>query len=308
MINLVQNPGFEEPNSWNYFHGALRAQGSLYAYSGNFGGLIIADPSVGPAPYIEQTALEFAVGAAHSIALAVKTYSVGWEDLVVKIDRGDGNLVECARRSGPVAFWTIWDAGSFIALGPTGQIQIISEATRNYWGWHVDDVVCGDLMAVSKWAAVQAIKTMLLGINGGAGGYYFDVGSRVHTMLHIPGEGDAVIDMPYFCIELSDERPEIEQGPRHVKIKWHPRIHGFVKESAASDLESLGLENVCKLHDDVWRAVTADITLGGAVRDTSIVDFHCAAGVLPDEMPYGELILDLELYQQFQRSDLGPSA
>lgn len=162
------------------------------------------------------------------------------------------------------------------------------------------------MATVSKWAALQALQTALKAIRGPAAGYYYSVEGRVFLSMVIPGDDAAAVPFPYICVPLIGEDPEILIDDTYVNVKWHARIHVFVAEQPLAVGEFASVEAAAKIHDDVWKALMADWTLGGAVRDSGVVDVQSAAGVLPDEMPYGEVMFDLLIYQKFARADIGP--
>lgn len=232
-------------------------------------------------------------------------------DVVVEESSGAG-WVEVDRVAAQPGVTTPWSARGLAVFTPTAatcSIRVRSlEAMSGFYvaNWYVDDVMLvkadlGAVMAVRKWAAINALHAQLKTIDGV--GYRSDLNDRVYGRLITPEDGVS-IQMPFLSCPLLQESQTYEMHNDSVMSRWRHRIHGFVGDNSSTPTTTDAAQSLADLHDDMIKALIEDLTLGGTVRDVSIIATNTFAGVLEGEK-YGELVMDVELLQVFQRSDLG---
>ena len=153
--------------------------------------------------------------------------------------------------------------------------------------------------------AYVGLLAWLRGINGLAGGYFYDLTSQVFTRLELPSDNVA-IELPYLAIPLEGAVERVdEQNETHVRLSWLQPIHGFAPNNSVCDPDPREVDNVSilRLRDDVLRRLLLDPTLGGKVT-TSEVESVTIFG--PEAaFAYGELTVTLRVYSWAAAHDLG---
>jgi len=155
-----------------------------------------------------------------------------------------------------------------------------------------------------SWRALDALVTRLKTIKGSPQ-FWTDVGNRVYTRAWNPDD-DSCPKMPYLSVllDLPEGRLDFDEGTV-VRDAFRVTVAGYVAESSVSHAKATAVERALKLKDDIVKALLADWKLGGAVANSTIASWDAAAGDDPD-LPYGELVMVIELHLHLAEDGLGP--
>lgn len=210
--------------------------------------------------------------------------------------------------------WTL--RGPFSLNSSNGVLRVRLRSTNEdetgsavFWDrWYVDDLVVaqGDVgteMAIRKHAAMTNLRAQFLKIQGPTSGFRTQLGDRVYDVLILP-EDSPEIARPYLCMPLLTEEQDYVIEEKSVLSSWRVRVHLFVDETQPSPTETTAAQSLADAHDDLIKTILEDYTLGGECADLNIISSNSFCGAMTGDR-YGELVLDLQLVQRFQRSDLG---
>lgn len=321
-MSLLTNPGLEDGTDGITLAG-LAEVSSDTARSGTYSGLLRSRKGVIGQPdgtseirwdaVVADTSREYTLFYFYNgdsanqvgIPLIVEVKYVETPDVWTEVDR-----VTVAEKesgwAGRGSFTITPAAGAIYVRFRTGSTTVSLYNTR----WYIDDIILypvprtlSEIMAVSKWAAVAALKTQLLKVVGQAAGFRSDIGSRVYDRLIVPEDG-VEIARPYICMPLLSEDQSYDVEDKLIKTQWTHRVHIFVDETQSEPDKTSSAEALADMHDDIVKTLMEDWTLGGAVKDLTILGANTFPATSPDDR-YGELVMDIQLTQWFQRSELG---
>jgi len=157
----------------------------------------------------------------------------------------------------------------------------------------------------TSYGAYRALVERIGTIQGSSSGHWTALGDRVYTRYFPPDEEQVGL-LPYVCIPIDNPQGRmVWDEQRIVRDHWTVAIYGFVPDTASSLRNSNAAENALKLKDDILDALMSDWRLGGAVENSTIPGWDLIAGDDSD-VPYGELVVPVELQVFLSREVLGP--
>lgn len=311
MANVVLDPSFELNTDWQYFGSAQRTD-AITPNTGTYSARLVASPFGPVTSILQQSDLVLVPGQTYDLRFYVYDQSASTAPLAVLVDKGAGSFVSLGSvpvLGGP---WRLVPHATFVAEGTTGQVMF--RTLTGSGTWYLDDVAirleseltAEQLVQRGKYTAYSALLNALRGINGGAGGYYHDLSGRVRTTWEVPEDIGDRIYTPYLCLPFDGDTEQIETLEGGVfRTTWTQRIYGYVPESSSTPEESSAVEGVCKLRDDIVRALLADETLTNSVRDSQLGGIETNAGI---GLGYGAVVVEMVFNDWFTKDELGPNA
>lgn len=318
MSNLLTNPGFESgATGWTLNENAM----VLSTYPARTGTYVCElrhsfTPNVAADA---QRTVTLVPGAMYLLTCWVR-FIAGASTMVLALDcspgGGTGQAATLASISATgdwqkMAVAVVVDGDGTCLVDAYGLPQNFSVANQT---WIIDDFVLervgGVPVARHLHTAYADLVTQLLTINGAAGGYYHDLGSRVYCRLLTPH--DASSAFPFLSVFVSTPPRFSFTDASIVKATLTISIVGFINESVALDAANSATTPALKLIEDVTRALMpatgGQWDFGSAtVDDMRLVPQQVVVGVA-DGYEFAEVPIDVELDIRFARADLGPTA
>ena len=322
MSELIQNGGFEL-----FFGSALTASSWTRVEPTYSVRVASGDAHTETASYSVTHALAFDLSETEGSAyqdVAVtsgRTYTVfAW----VKRYSGDGTGFEIVDGDGVVMAeipsyaatgeWQIV-SGYYTATSSTARVTIRNQVSASglaTTSWYVDDFSFQEAphMARHLHTAITSLYSALGGINGSAGGYYYDLTSKVFAreidpQLQSPG-------LPYASILLLKSVQYQPTDGTWIRAIITPTIIGVVAETENLDASGSGLVAALKFVEDVTRAImpvsASRWSLGSVQIEDVVIDPQPITVGLADQMEYAVVPIDVQITIRFGRADLGPNA
>lgn len=317
MPNPLVDPGFETGDpAWSLL-GSAQRRDDLGAHSGSWDAFLFGrkDAFAGNRQSIvDQQGIPVSVGEFRVLTFWYRTTSPGPTQLTVDVDPGLGALSLPA--PGAAADWTLYVSDPIEVTGAVAGITfaVPVPGSNGSGAWEVDDVALyleseldeEALMQRGRIATYDALIAMLQGINGEAGGYYYDLSDRVYRMHRLPDELGDQLTTPYVCLPVLSPASVEEQSVQVDKKTWRWFVFGYVPETSQDPVLAESGRNALKLEADIERAFKADKTLGGIVRSASAPEQESIGGDGVSE--YGEVQFTFEFTEWYTRDELGPLA
>lgn len=310
MPNPVIDPGFEQGDAaWEFLVSAER-RNDISAHGGEWLAYLFARGGIGEtSSLVRQSAIPVTAGERRALTFWYRSQVPGGTQLGASVDYFGATFFPPE-----VSQWTLFVSDVYDVPGSTAEIvfNVPVPGSATSGAWEVDDVSllleselsAEAVMQRGKYEAYSALVDVLTGINGDTGGYYHDLSTRVRTSWQTPEEvGDRVYE-PYLCLPFDGNSEQVEAIQSQIyKTTWRQNIYGYVAEGSSELATSSAIEAVCHLRDDILRALMADLTLGGRVRESRIATLETTAGI---GLGYGTVMLEIIFEEWFTRDQLGP--
>lgn len=129
---------------WSYENGAARS--TITAAEGTTSARLpmLSSPAGFVVPGTISRPLTLTVGTTYDVSMMVNGEASLGQPLIVEIDAGDGMSVELGsmQTSAP---WTLWEVGTFTAVGTAGVIKIRNGSSERGHVWFVDEIVLEEI-------------------------------------------------------------------------------------------------------------------------------------------------------------------
>lgn len=251
-------------------------------------------------------------GNTYSVFAWVKRYSgdaTGFE-----IVDGSGVVMAEIPYSAVTGEWQIV-SGYYTARSSTARVTIRNQI-RNLGlastSWFVDDLSFQEVphMARHLYTAVTSLYSTIGGINGSAGGYYYDLTGKVYAREVDPQTQSP--GLPYASILLLKKVEFQPVDGTWVRAIVTPTIIGVVSETENLDATGSGMVAALKFVEDITRAImpTGAVrwSLGSSQIEDVTIDPQPITVGLADQMEYAVVPVDVQITIRFGRTDLGPNA
>lgn len=323
MSELVLNGGFETAGGTSLDAANWTRVNSGFAFRAALPGVIAGTASFNVTHSLAFDLSETEGSGYQDIAVTPgNTYSVlAWVKRYSGADTGfeivDGNT---GTQIAAIPYTSATDdvqavSGYYVATSSTLRLTVrnlIHTTSLPTTSWYVDGVSFQEVphMARHLHTAITSLFSVIGGINGSAGGYYYDLTNKVYAreidpQLQSPG-------LPYASILLLKSVQFQPTDGTWVRAIVTPTIIGVVAETENLDATNSGMVAALKFLEDVTRAImpvsASRWSLASSQIEDVVIDPQPITVGLADQMEYAIVPIDVQITIRFGRADLGPNA